>query len=66
MSPLKMGATPVVSDEDTGRRNWLKCCVVTDVTCTNLCLFPSGQITQAVLSGLVELHQYPVDRAAVG
>ena len=49
-----MGATPAVSDEDTGRRNWLKCCVVTDVTSTALRLFPSGQITQAVLSGLVQ------------
>jgi hypothetical protein len=58
-----MGATPVVSDEDTGRRNWLRCCVVTDVTCTNLSLFPSGQITQAVLSGLIEQNQHPVHQA---
>jgi hypothetical protein len=62
LSPLKIGATPV-SDEDTGRRNWLKCCNVTDVTSTNLSLFPSGVISQAVLSGLIEQHQYPVHDA---
>ncbi len=50
-------------DEDTGRRNWLKCCNVTDVTSTNLCLFPSAHITQAVLSGLIEKHQYAVHEA---
>jgi hypothetical protein len=60
MSPLRMLGTPVVTDDDTGRRNWLKCCVVADVTSTNHCLFPCGQVTQAVLSGLAEEQEHPV------
>ena len=60
-----MACTPGVSDDDTGRRNWMKCCVVNDVTSTNHYLFPSGQVTQAVLSGLVEQHKYPVHEKVV-
>lgn len=60
MSPLTMLGTAVVTDDDTGRRNWLKCCVVPDVTNTNHSLFPCGQVTQAVLSGLAEQEEYPV------
>jgi hypothetical protein len=63
LSPLKTGATPVISDEDTGRRNWFKCAVVTDVTSTSLRLFSSGQITQAVLSGLVQEQRNEVHAA---
>jgi len=63
LSPLKTGATPVMSDEDTGRRNWFKCGVVTDVTSTSLRLFPTGQITQAVLSGLVQEQQIEIHAA---
>jgi hypothetical protein len=65
MSPLRMLGTPVVTDDDTGRRNWLKCCVVADVTSTNHCLFPCGQVTQAVLSGLAEEQEHPVHHTIV-
>ncbi len=30
-----------MTDEETGRHDWLKCCVVSDVTCTDHKLFPS-------------------------
>ena len=57
MSPLRTCGTLVTTDEETGRRNWLKCSVVSDVTCTEHKLFPSGQVTQAVLSGLTEQNE---------
>ena len=43
----------------------MKCCVVNDVTSTNHYLFPSGQVTQAVLSGLEEQHEYPAHPTVV-
>ena len=50
MSPVKIGATSALSDEESGRRNWLKCSVVSDVTNTNLHLFPNGEVTQTILN----------------
>ena len=60
MSPVKTGATSALSDEESGRRNWSKCCVVNDVTNTNPYLFPNGQVTQTILNGLIEQHKYVV------
>ena len=47
-------------DEDVSKRNWNKCCVFTDTTNSTNILFPDGLITQDVLNGLVEKHQYPI------
>jgi hypothetical protein len=47
-------------DEDVSKRNWNKCCVFTDTTNSTNILFPDGLITQDVLNGLAEQHQYPI------
>lgn len=60
MSPPRTIGTHVNNDDDAGRRNWLKCAVVQDVTHQTHKLFVGGCLTQAVLSGLTLPTNNPV------
>jgi hypothetical protein len=50
----------VASDEDVGKRNWSKCQVFTDITNSYHVLFPNAVITQDLLNGLIDQHNYPI------
>lgn len=50
-----------MTEDEWGRRNWMRCCAVQDVTSSRHTLFPGGQFSYAVLSGLAEVQEYPTN-----
>ncbi len=50
----------MANDEDAVKRNWSKCYVFNDITHSPHVLFPDGLITQDILNGLIDQHEYSI------
>jgi len=63
LSFLTEAETLAAAEEQPGRRNWSKCRVVTDVTCTKAHLFPDDCPTQAAVRELCKQEPWAVHPA---